>query len=491
MKSLFTALPNGGSIPQSRLPLLEIELWRQTILEHCLKDQARIVALFGERGSDQRIRVYCLLGADHQKLLLAGAAELTPANPAYPSLTTHLPEAHLFERELHEEYQIVPEGHPWLKPVRRHGSYPYYRVEGDGIHEVAVGPVHAGIIEPGHFRFQCDGETVLHLEIQLGYQHRGVENLLVRAGRGRRAVLAESIAGDSVIGHGLAFCQALEGLAEICAVTKRAHGLRGIALELERLANHAGDLGALANDVGFLPASAYFGRLRGEFLNLLMELSGNRYGRSFVRPGGVLFDLPPGMTGDFQNRLKQALHEINELSGLLFETASVLARLESTGILPGGLAKELGLVGMAARASHLARDVRHDHPFGIYRWNPIHPVTLSTGDVFARAKIRSLECKQSLKYVLALLEALPAGKILEPCENLRPSSFSASLVEGWRGEIAHIVLTDATGGIARYKIVDPSFHNWPGLAMAMRGGQISDFPLCNKSFNLSYAGHDL
>lgn len=487
----FIALQNGVSVSQSEIPVLEINDWRETILDQCLKNDARIVALFGAPNKNSGTRVYCLLGVDSRKSLLLGAVDFTPGKPGFESLTLPLPQAHLFERELHEDFRIIPQGHPWLKPLRKHSDYPFYQVEGEGIHEVAVGPVHAGIIEPGHFRFQCHGETVLHLEIRLGYQHRGVENMMVGADVVRSPILAESIAGDTVLGHGIAFCQAMEGLSENSVVTQRAHGLRGIALELERLANHAGDLGALSNDIGFLPASAYFGRLRGEFLNMLMELSGNRFGRGFARPGGVLFDLSSTLAKGFRSRLIQALREIKELAELFFDTASVLSRLESTGIIPPEIAKELGLVGMAARASHLSRDVRHDYPTGIYRIHPLSPVTIASGDVYARARVRSLESKRSIEYILALLEKLVPGKILEPSAKLRPSFLAISLVEGWRGEIAHVVLTDEWGKVIRYKIVDPSFHNWAGLGYAMRGGQISDFPLCNKSFNLSYAGHDL
>lgn len=491
MKSPFVPLNNAATVSEPEIPVLPIKIWREAVLNHCLNDRARIVALFGTSRKEGPVRIYSVLGLDHEKTLSIGAFDLDPTRLQYESLTPELPQAGLFERELYEDHHVLPSGHPWLKPVRKQGSYPFYSIDGDEIHEVAVGPVHAGIIEPGHFRFQCHGETVLHLEIRLGYQHRGVEPLMIHADPVRRMVIAESIAGDTVIGHGLSSAQAIEGLTETGAVPRRAHVLRAIVLELERLANHTGDLGALANDIGFLPASAYFGRLRGDFLNLLMELTGNRFGRSFVRPGGVLLDMPDTMVKNFQRRLTAALKEMKDLAEFFFDTSSVLSRLESTGIVSRETAQELGLVGMAARASHLPRDVRHDHPYGIYRTTPIPMVTLSAGDVYARARLRSLEGKRSLEYLQNLLSNLPAGPIFEKPGKLRPSSFIVSLVEGWRGEIAHLVLTDERGEIARYKIVDPSFHNWPGLGVAMRNGQISDFPLCNKSFNLSYAGHDL
>ena len=486
MNSPFLTVTNAIAFELLKVPVLPVESWRQAILDGCLAGKGRIAALFFE---DRKL--YGVLACDSKKHLQIGACDFSGEQKAYPSLTPELPEAHLFEREIFEETGIRPEGHPWLKPVRKHGKNSFYRIEGEGIHEVAVGPVHAGIIEPGHFRFQCFGEKVLHLEIQLGYQHRGVEALMPASPDEHRAVLAESIAGDTVIGHGLAYCQAIEGLSDRPITPKRCQTLRGIALELERVANHIGDLGALANDIGFLPSAAWFGRLRGEFLNMLMELTGNRYGRSFVRPGGVLFDIPHEMVRAFNQRTRQALKEVKELSELFFEASSVSARLEQTGVLKQELAKSLGVVGVTARASQCLKDVRADHPTGIYHSRSIVPVKMSTGDVLARARVRSLESKRSLEFIVECLENLSTGIISQPCGEIKQHSMIVSLIEGWRGEIAHIVLTGEKGEIRRYKIVDPSFHNWMALSVAMQNGQISDFPLVNKSFNLSYAGHDL
>ena len=491
MTSPFLTIQNAVSFEASRVPILSVEAWRQTLLENCAEGQARITALFGETMTPDVTRVYCLLGIDSKKHLLIGAADFSGKNPVYASITPLLPEAHLFERELYEEFGILPEDHPWRKPVRKQENYSFYKIEGEGIHEVAVGPVHAGIIEPGHFRFQCHGEKALHLEIQLGYRRRGVEALMIAADSKQQAVLAESIVGDTVIGHGLAYCHAMEGLSERSITPKRCQSLRAIALELERLSNHIGDLGALAGDVGFLPAAAWFGRLRGDFLNMLMELTGNRYGRSFVMPGGVLFDITPEMLRSFIRRLEKALTEVKELAELFFGASSVLTRLEQTGVIKQETARSLGAVGLAARASNLLRDVRQDYPTGIYRAHNMALVKMSTGDVYARARLRSLESKRSLQFLRERLEDLSADKIVQPCGMSKKGSMIVSLIDGWRGEIVHIVVTDEKGSIRRYKIVDPSFHNWAALEMAMRGGQISDFPLCNKSFNLSYAGHDL
>jgi Ni,Fe-hydrogenase III large subunit len=427
-----------------------------------------------------------------------------PENRRYPALSSELPQAQAFERELFEDHGVHPQGHPWLKPLRRHvdleakagrGSprvqpHPFFRVDGPGVHEVAVGPVHAGIIEPGHFRFQCHGETVLHLEIQLGYQHRGAEALLLGSPPARRLVIAESIAGDTSIGHALAHCGVIEALADTEAPLY-AQSIRGIALELERLSNHVGDLGALCNDVGYLPGAAWFGRLRGEFLNLLMEASGNRFGRGLMKLGGIRFGLSSEQKREFLARLAKAEQDLRETADLTFGESSVCSRFEQTGVVTREAAESLGLVGPVARASGCDRDVRRDHPSGIFRFVHIPVALVESGDVMARALVRLLEAQRSMTFLREQLAELPeeAGSVDMPA--LRPERLVVSMVEGWRGELVHVATTSADGQLVGYKIVDPSFHNWFGLAIAMRGNQISDFPLCNKSFNLSYAGHDL
>jgi Ni,Fe-hydrogenase III large subunit len=427
-----------------------------------------------------------------------------PKNRSYPALSAFLPQAQAFERELFENHGIRPVGHPWLKPLRRHpelegrtgisagreNEYSYFRVEGSGVHEVAVGPVHAGIIEPGHFRFQCHGETVLHLEIRLGYQHRGTEDLFLRSGPSRRLAVAESIAGDTAVGHALAYCTSMESLSDM-RLPLPALALRGIALELERLANHAGDLGALCNDVGYLPGASWFGRLRGEFLNLLMDFSGNRFGKGLLEVGGVRFGLPPDQRKDFLKRLSNAERDLQRTAEVTFDSPSVVTRFERTGVLPREAAEDLGLVGPAARASGCDRDVRRDHPIGIYRFVHIPPALMDSGDVMARAWVRWLEIQRSLTFAREQIEELGSGPVSAKSAAGRPGRISVTAVEGWRGEILHLAATGEDGSLAGYTFVDPSFRNWFGLSMALRGQQISDFPLCNKSFNLSYAGHDL
>jgi Ni,Fe-hydrogenase III large subunit len=475
------------------IPVYEEEAFRRAVIG-CCKEGGRLVALFALNDA----ALLAVLSKD--KLGKIGVVKATVEGKEFTSLTPDLPSAQAFEREIFENFGIRPKGHPWLKPLRRHAdldttphsedAHPFFRVEGPGIHEVAVGPVHAGVIEPGHFRFQCAGETVLHLEIQLGYQHRGAEKALMAALPQRRVSVAESIAGDTTIGHGNAYTGLIEALGEVDAPL-RAQTIIGIALELERLANHVGDLGALCNDVGYLPGASWFGRIRGEFLNSLLDLSGNRLGRGLLCPGGIRFDVDDSSRQAIRKRLKGAGRDISHVVEIVFRASTVVSRFEQTGKISRETAEDLGLVGPSARAAGCDLDVRRDHPFGVFRFAQIPVTANDSGDVMARAFMRSAETKRSLQFLQEQLENLPRGPVVREVPLARPDSFAVSLIEGWRGEICHAAMTDATGNLCFYKVVDPSFHNWMGLAMAMRGRPISDFPLCNKSFNLSYAGHDL
>ncbi len=502
----LSRIPHAQAVPLSSIPLVEFGAFRTCILDE-MAQGGRLTALFGVPQNGQDVRLYAIL--THA---LDSTMSLASCNVAdsFPSLTPDVPQAHWFEREIAEQWGVVPRGHPWLKPIRFHPSYRpghdawsravgttilpgvtnFFRMEGEEIHEVAVGPIHAGVIEPGHFRFQCHGEHVFHLEISLGYQHRGIEKALVGGPNKRTIHYMETAAGDTSIGHGLAYCQAIEMLAH-CQTPLRAQALRGIGLELERLANHTGDLGALAQDVGFLPTSAFCGRLRGDFLNTTAMVCGSRFGRSLTRPGGVAFDVDKARIDQMLGRLKPALRDVDGAAQLLWNSRSVQARFEDTGRVSKEVAESLGLVGVAARASGIDRDVRRDFPNGIYRFALIPPSNWPSGDVFARAYVRWLECQRSGQFIVEQLESLPSGPTRVEVGALAPDSLAVSLVEGWRGEVCHVALTDSKGAFAHYKMIDPSFRNWIGLMMALRDQQISDFPLCNKSFNLSYCGHDL
>ena len=489
---LSTSVRNGERIPSQAVPRLSMEDFRNVIIDN-VRDGARIAALFGHRVPDENTtRVFAVLADGNTGTLSLLSTDVVEK---YSSLTPECPQAHWFEREIAEQCAVLPEGHPWLKQIRFQSSRPpgvtnFFQVEGEEIHEVAVGPVHAGVIEPGHFRFQCHGEDVLHLEIALGYQHRGVERALIGGPNKRTIHYMETLAGDTTIGHATAYCQAVEALSN-CQPPARGQALRGVALELERLANHTGDLGALAGDVGYLPTASFCGRIRGDFLNMTALLCGSRFGRGFVRPGGIGFDIDQGRMAQLLERIGQALHDVTTAANLLWSTSSVRARFENAGTISRKMCNDLGLVGPAARACGLERDVRQEFPFGIYRFFQLPVSTFHTGDVFARAYVRWLEIQRSVAFIRDQLKTLPPGSIRAERKSLAANAMVVSLVEGWRGEICHVAVTDEHGKFSHYKIVDPSFHNWFGLAMAMRGQQISDFPLCNKSFNLSYCGHDL
>lgn len=492
MNDRFMVLENGTSGLTDQLPLLEETEFRQSVLE-LTGEGCRVMAFFAVPLNSDEYRLTAVLGdggEHHFKLTSFGV------KGKYRSLTPSCAAFHRFEREIAEEYPIHPEGHPALHPVRKYadenqvGVNPFLRMKGDAVHEVAVGPIHAGVIEPGHFRFQCMGEDVYSLEIALGYQHRGIEKLLSGGPDVLTLHRIETAAGDSSIASAVTCCTMLESLGS-CPVPDEVRLLRSIALELERIANHTGDLGALAGDVAFLPTASYCGRIRGEYLNMTAELCGNRFGRGLVIPGSCRYPLERDRASKILHWIKRVYPELTQALDLMLDSPSVLDRLENTGAVPGETAAELGIVGPAARASGLRTDSRRDFPLPGYDL-PLPRMAAMHGDVMARALIRRLEIDASNRWLLEVLPNLEIAELPEKMSGeLAPGRIAVCAVEGWRGEIFHAALTGADGRFSRYKIVDPSFHNWSALAMALRGEQISNFPICNKSFNLSYCGHDL
>ncbi len=445
-------------------------------------------------GSSQK-ELWCSMAVSRQQPVLLRAS--FPSGGTYPSLSAEIPSFHIFERELAEEFQLVPEGHPWLKPVRypvgsqaKMEDYPFFQSASAILHEVGVGPVHAGVIEPGHFRFICNGETIEHLEIQLGYQHRGIQKLLTTGDLRSKIHLAECIAGDTAFGHGLAYCLAVEALCGI-EVGSAMQTLRRIALELERIAMHLADLSALAGDIAYLSGQNFFAALRTTIINSFLAICGSRFGKRWLCPGGMNYGLDKEQNKTLRTTLATAEKQIDLCAKAMFKASGVLNRFDSTGIISLETALELNMTGITAKAAGLPIDARSDYPAageGIFQAQ-----TLESGDVYARAYLRYKEIRQSLQMIDFWLSTLPeikaekVGKLPEP----QPERIVMAIVEGWRGRIVHTLKTDAAGRTEFYRIIDPSLHNWFALALAVRKQGISDFPLCNKSFDLSYCGNDL
>ena len=452
----------------------------------------RLIGFFGKQ-EFENIRLYVVLADDKVGKIYVTSSIFTPAQKSYESFTSIYPQFHNFEREFYEEFGIEPINHPWLKPLRKNqNKYPFFEMKGDEVHQVAVGPIHAGVIEPGHFRFMCHGEKVYDLEIALGYQHRGVEEIFLKDKRYNNR-LAESVCGDSVIAYNMAYSQIMETLSDT-TISDKAQLIRRIALEMERIAIHIGDMGAIAGDIAYQMGASIFGVTRTLVINTMLELSGSRFGRGLIDVGGVNF----GINKDFAQKIVKMLEEVSKTvdrtTKVMLNSPTVISRLERTGVVSMETAQSLGAVGMAARASGVDLDSRFDLNDKWYTALDVVKPFKATGDVYSRFKLRYKEVKQSIKIVknfLKQLETLTGDIKVLPKVGLAANSFAISVVEGWRGEVVHIALTGANGELLRYKIKDPSFNNWYMLAMAVRNNGISDFPLCNKSFNLSYCGNDL
>lgn len=472
-------------------------------LKERLKNDRYHVAHYFARPEQSRLKFYILLldDAEHKIMLSSFAMEYYD-DIALPSLTALHPQMHPFEREITELYNVEFDSMPWNKPLRfphnrrnrnsTMDNYPFYSIEGESLHEVNVGPIHAGIIEPGAFRFICNGENVLHLEIALGYQHRGVENeFTATTNRLRQTLLAESIAGDSAVSHAVAFAYAIEKLSH--GVDKNLELERTVALELERMAMHIADTGALCTDVGYQLGQVACEALRTVTINTTQAWCGNRFGKGLIRPGGTNKPLTAEKVAMIMRNVEDVRRRYNEVREDIKSSPSLLARFEQCGLVPKAEMARIGGVGMAARASGVKRDIRSSHPYAAYIDNSHESVIKRQGDVMARLMMRCKEVLQSADNILRLLATYSPAVEARPdyeCA-LEAESLSIGLIEGWRGEICHVAITDKEGNISTYKVKDPSLHNWLALAIAVRSEGISDFPINNKSFNLSYCGHDL
>lgn len=500
----------AAAVPLSKIPEAGYAAFYDDLARRLREPHCHVAHYFA-RPEDDRLRFYCLLLDDsNAQVLIASHALGYYDDTALPSLTALHPQMHPFEREIAERYGVRFDAMPWPKPLRfpfdrydRHSSidtYPFYTMEGRSLHEVNVGPIHAGIIEPGAFRFICNGEQVLHLEIALGYQHRGIEHEFAATdNRLRQTLLAETVAGDSAVAHATAFVEALEKL------TGRARPAeldreRAAALELERMAMQIADTGALSMDVGYQLGQVASEALRTMTINTTQAWCGNRFGKGLIRPHGTDFPLTAEKAALIRRNVSDIRRRYDEVRRDIESSPTLLARYEQCGVVPHEEMLRIGGVGQAARASGLPRDIRTSHPWGAYARGIRHePVAERQGDVMARLTVRCREVLRSADYIDRLMEEFERKYASEPTPcpapdyeaAAAPSSLSFGLVEGWRGETCHVLLTDAGGRIADCRVKDPSLHNWLALALAVRGEGISDFPICNKSFNLSYCGHDL
>ena len=453
----------------------------------------RVVGFFGKQ-EFENVRLYIVMADDKVGKLHVTSTLFNQGVKSYESFTQKFSAFHIFEREFYEEFGIEPLHHPWLKPLRANqDKYPFFEMQGEDVHQVAVGPIHAGVIEPGHFRFMCQGERVYDLEIMLGYQHRGVEEIFKNF-RGYNNRLAESVCGDSVIAYNMAYSHAMEALSD-SVVSSKAQIIRRIALEMERMAIHIGDMGAVAGDIAYLMGASIFGVTRTLVINTLLEISGSRFGRGLINVGGVNFDIDEKMSEKIVKMLDEVAKTVDRTTKVMMKNPSCISRMERTGVVNTEMAKAMGAVGMAARSSGIDIDTRFDFNDKWYTSLDVVKPFKATGDVHSRFKLRYKEVKQSMQIVKKLLAKLSEYKaepiMVTPKTQLTPNSFVVSMTEGWRGEVVHIALTGGNGELLRYKMKDPSFNNWLMLAMAVRNNGISDFPLCNKSFNLSYCGNDL
>jgi len=495
---------NSFPLDLKEIPVLKYDVFYDLVSDF-LKDEAKHCLVYYGVETTGKLKFYCCIADDFNNSITVFGHEQNKKQVVLKSITPVCSQLHIFEREIHENFGVKFEGHPWLKPVRYShdrsdkskiiDNYPFYSIESEELHEVGVGPVHAGIIEPGHFRFICNGEKVLHLEIQLGYQHRGIENLFTEKKDSlHRCVLSESIAGDTSVGHGLAHSQLIESLAGI-KIGEALQIERCIALEMERLAVHIGDTAALCCDVAYQLGQVVCEALRTTIINTTQFWCGNRFGKGLVRPGGSNYPLNNKVVSEMLNVLDDSGRRYCEITDRIYSLPSVLGRFDDIGTLTIQQTLSIGAVGMAARSCGISRDIRKTHPFQYYKNYPVQPVMLETGDVLARGMVRNLEVRESVKIIRELIDLWQqkTKDIKKPVYDyqLKPNSFAISMVEGWRGEICHIAITDYNGNIAHYKVKDPSMHNWMALALAVRNQEISDFPVCNKSFNLSYCGNDL
>ncbi|MEG0797993.1 MAG: NADH-quinone oxidoreductase subunit C [Acidaminococcaceae bacterium] len=456
--------------------------------------------------------IYCLFEDDREQTLHTLRAELAPEGDlSYPALTSVLPAAAWYEREIHDLLGLLPVGHPDLRPLVLHETFPegfyplrknipvqtavrgrrdykMHSAQGEGVFEVAVGPIHAGIIEPGHFRFSQAGEAMLQLDAKLFFTHRGIEKALEGKTVDEGLVLVERICGACTVANSLSYCQAVEKLANQ-PVPRRAWLIRTVLAEMERLVNHVGDTGNMCAGVGFAPPVSMGARLKEVLMQANEQLTGNRFLRGMIMPGGVKADLGPQLRQELSATLDEVAAQYKTLVQILAEQTDFLNRIRKTGVVRKQTALDLALVGVGARASGVAKDCRKDLPYGLYEELSFATVTEPNGDVEARLLVREREVTESIKIlrqVLALLEE-DTTPLAVTSLAYRTQEGSWGMSESAHGSNLHWLMLDAEQKLARIFVRSASYPNWPAVPMAVQGDIIPDFPLINKSFELCYA----
>lgn len=475
------------------------------------EQRSPVMALFAQELKDD-YRIYCGFIANSLKKWIFVTLDVSKDKPQYQSIAKEIYSANLFEREMREMFGIDPAGNPDKRSLRLHeevwprgffplrknfvppagrggpGGYLFSKVEGEGVFEVPVGPVHAGIIGPGHFRFSVAGEPIINLDIRLGFTHRGIEKLLENKAPSEAVRMTERVAGDSSVSHSWAFCHAVEKICGI-EVPERAKVIRVVLLELERMYNHAADIGGIALDVGFSHPSALASIIKESIHSLNDRVAGSRFLKGMNLVGGVSRDIDTGLQKFILDVLNLIMADFNDLKSILLSSGSFLDRVETTGILRKNTAEDFGVIGLAGRASGIATDLRCSFMEAYDRLN-LKISTYESGDCLARLKVRLDEFEGSANIIRQLLDRPPQGEILAPNISIN-GGYSLGYVEGWRGPVLYWVSLNGLGKIDRCKIIDPSFRAWQGLSHAVLENIIPDFPLCNKSFDLSYSGSDL
>jgi Ni,Fe-hydrogenase III large subunit/Ni,Fe-hydrogenase III component G len=476
---------------------------------------ARLVMVFAEdrRATESLFFNYYVFEQKGSAQYLLVKAPVRADQPEFPSLSAELPSVNWQEREIQDWFGLKAVGHPNPRRVALHDNWPdvsplrkdfaidtvippfegerhiYRPALGEGVLQVPVGPVHAGTIEPGHFNFAVAGEPILYLQLRMFYTHKGTEKLFEKLPIPKAVFLAESISGDSSFSHGTAFCQAVERAAGI-EVPLRALVMRTILLELERLCNHVADIGAIATDVGFVIANSHASRLKETLVTLNEQMTGSRLLRAMTCVGGVRRGWDASQLETLRRTMDLFEPEFQDLISLIESSDSTRDRLEQTGILRPEKAKDLGIVGVAGRASGADLDVRRDHPYAAYPRYSFRVPVYREGDVWRRTQVRIDEVKESISVIRNAADESQRGEFCAPVPVIPPDRCALSAVEGWRGEIIHWIRTGPDNRLERCKIKDPSLNNWPALVEAVQGNIIADFPVINKSFNLSYSGTD-